>query len=129
MTNIDYIMDLLDWNNTLEDQRKGLEMAKEVKSINVFLQPGDKKHNKNVWDNCAQILSERTDEELAPYSDKLLEWLEDLTWPGALCILDRLNKFKYNEIFNFCLETCIQNATKLGKEIWLANLRQVRIPS
>ncbi len=28
-----------------------------------------------VWDNCAMILSERTDEELSPYLLQLMEWL------------------------------------------------------
>ena len=36
MCNIDYIMDLLDWNNSIVDQTKGKELAREVKSINVF---------------------------------------------------------------------------------------------
>ena len=40
MVNIDYIMELLDWNNSIEKQEQGVELAKEVKCINVFLQPG-----------------------------------------------------------------------------------------
>ena len=30
-------------------------MAKKVRCINVFLQPGHMGHCKNVWDNCAII--------------------------------------------------------------------------
>ncbi len=40
MVNIDYIMDLLDWNNSMEKQEQGIALAKDVKCINVFLQPG-----------------------------------------------------------------------------------------
>ena len=40
MINIDYIMELIDWNNSVEKQEQGIRMAQEVKCINVFLQPG-----------------------------------------------------------------------------------------
>ena len=67
MVSIDYIMDLLDWNNSVVNQAEGMKLAREIKCIKVFLQPCDENHNKNVWDNCAKILSEKTDEELSPY--------------------------------------------------------------
>lgn len=125
MCNIDYIMDLLDWNKSIVDQTKGRELAREVKSINVFLQPCDVKHNKNVWDNCAKILSDRTDEELAPYLIELMEWVQDLNWPGALCILDRLKNFENNKTFNFYLNFCLKRAKALNEDIWLDNLQEI----
>ena len=64
MVNIDYIMGLLDWNNPESMQEESRARAREVSCINVFIQPCDRKYNKNVWDNCALILSERSDEEL-----------------------------------------------------------------
>ncbi len=92
MVNIDYIMELIDWNNSIEKQEQGVKLAQDVKCINVFLQPGNP-YGKNVWDNCAKILSKRTDDELSPYLFELLDWLQDLNWPGALVILDRLKVF------------------------------------
>ena len=59
MVSIDYIMDLLDWNNSKEDQERGVKLAESVKCINVFLQPNSYRYGKNVWDNCAKILSAR----------------------------------------------------------------------
>ena len=94
MSNIDYILDLFDWNQSIEKQEEGLKLAREVTSINVFLQPIDKKHNKNVWENCAKTLFERNDEELKPYLDRLMDWLVDMNWPGAKYIFDRLLQFK-----------------------------------
>lgn len=90
---IDYIMDLIDWNQSLNDQEKGIRLAKDIETINAFIQPCNKKHNKNVWENCAKILSDKTDEELSPYLVELLHWIQDLNWPGALIILDRLKIF------------------------------------
>ncbi len=94
MYSIDEIMDMLDWNNPEEIQAKGRKLAKHIRCINVFLQPGHEGHKKNVWDNCALILSERSDEELKPYMPELCRWLLDMNWPGAFCIWDRLLKFE-----------------------------------
>lgn len=126
MINIDCIMDMLDWNNSSEIQNQAINLAKSVKSINVFIQPLDKLHNKNVWDNCAKILSARSDEELAPYLIPLLEWLQDLNWPGALTILDRMISYADMPFFEFALNECITCATALQDETWLANLYELR---
>lgn len=83
MKRIEYLLNLLDWNNSRAEQDKGIKLAKEEKDIRPFLQPGSQEHNKNVWDNCAVILSERSDEELSPYLIELLEWLQDMNWPGG----------------------------------------------
>ena len=47
MVNIDAIMALLDWNNSTEQQERGIELAKDVKCINVFLQPNQREYGKN----------------------------------------------------------------------------------
>lgn len=119
MVNIDYIMNLLDWNNPERMQEKGRSLAREVSCINVFLQPCDKKYNKNVWDNCALILSERSDEELRPYLDQLFRWLEDMNWPGAECIYQRLQLYHKDRLFQSMLNESIHEAIALEKHIWL----------
>ena len=40
MINIDYILSLLDWNNSDEEQEKGVKLAKDIKYISAFIQPG-----------------------------------------------------------------------------------------
>ena len=125
MVDIDYIMDLLDWNNRAEEQETGLRLARDVKCINAFLQPGTP-YGKRTWDNCAKILSDRSDEELEPYLTALFEWIEDLNGPGALCILERLNHFNGDKFFDFCLSSCIKRARLMGEEVWLDNLLSVK---
>lgn len=125
MVNIDYIFDLIDWNNSENIQQHGIQLAREVKSINVFLQPCDKEHNKNVWDNCAIILSERTDEELSPYLTQLLQWLQDMNWPGAFCILDRIKHYKDKKNLDFWYKYNIKLARALKDEVWEENLNQI----
>lgn len=111
MIDIDYIMSLIDWNKSDNEQVDGIKMAEGVENISVFLQPCNEKYNKNVWDNCAEILSKRTDDELSPYLVELLEWLQDLNWPGALVILDRLKVFSgeklkkpFIDLFNYAVD-------------------------
>ena len=126
MVNIDYIMDLLDWNNSMEKQEQGIEMAKDVKCINVFLQPGSRYYGKNVWDNCAKILSARSNEELSPYMIELMEWLQDMNWPGAFCIFDRLKGMVNEQLFQYSYTICLKCARALDDETWESNLRMLK---
>ena len=126
MVNIDYIMDLLDWNNSIEKQEQGVKLAKNVKCINVFLQPGSRHYGKNVWDNCAKILSARSNEELSPYLIELMEWLQDMNWPGAFCILDRLKGMVNEQLFQHSYTICLKYAKALDDEVWESNLKMLK---
>lgn len=126
MINIDYIMSLIDWNKSINEQADGIKMAEDVENINVFLQPCNKNYNKNVWDNCAKILSKRTDDELSPYLVELLEWLQDLNWPGAFCILYRLQKYEDTPSYEFAFNTCLKYAQALENDVWEHNLRMLK---
>ncbi len=126
MTHIDDIMELLDCNQSEENQVKGRELAKDVKCIDVFLRPRSGKFNKNVWDNCAAVLSERTDEELSSCLDGLLVWLQDLNWPGALCILDRLQRYSDPILYTIYYRDCLKCAQALEDDVWASNLRRLK---
>lgn len=125
MIKVDTIMNLIDWNNSIEEQAQGIALAKDVKCLSVFLRPG-MPYGENVWYNCAKILSERTDEELEPYIVALMEWLQDMNWPGAFCIFDRLQK--YADACNYNAELTISNkcAQALGDTVWEENLKMLR---
>lgn len=125
MVNIDYIMNLFDWNNSDENQNRGLELAKDVKCISVFIQPGSP-YGKNVWDNCAKALARKDDKELEPHLIALLEWLQDMNWPGAFCILDRLQKYKDDIYLDLCLTICLRKAKTLDDETWEYNLNMLK---
>lgn len=122
MVNIDYIMELLDWNKSDSDQQRGLKLARDVQNFNVFLQPCNVKGNKNVWENCAIVLAEKSDEALNPYLGELLAWLRDMNWPGAFCILNRLQAYTDTSTLNRVVRQCVQCARALNDAIWLENL-------
>lgn len=122
MSNIIEIMNMLDWRMPSEIQSKGRELAKNVDNIQLFLQPVTEKHNKNIWDNCAIILAERSDPELKPHLDDLLEWLQDMNWPGAFCIFDRLKKFSDHDFLRSAIHVYIVKAKSCHDEMWEDNL-------
>ncbi len=126
MVDIDYIMELLDWNRTEEEQAEGLRLARQVKAFNVFLQPCDDKNNKNVWDNCALIISEKEDLELFSYLFELFMWIQDLNWPGALCIVDRLQKYGKMISYDRQWREAYTCAKALKNNVWMENLKMVR---
>ena len=125
MINIDYILSLLDWNNSDEEQEKGVKLAKDIKCISAFIQPGHP-YGKNIWDNCAKILAERGDKELEPHLIELLEWLQDMNWPGAFCIFDRLKKMLDVPGFQYSYNVCMKCAKALDDEAWINNLEMLK---
>ena len=106
MIGIDELLDMLDWNNDPTIQAKGIELARDVKTTNPFVLPMDSKYGKNVWENCAKIINERSDEQIRPYLRRLFVWIGDLTLPGALIIWERLLKFNDTEYMLFILDSC-----------------------
>lgn len=93
MENIKEIYEMLNWKNPVETQLKGIELAKKVVDLNLLIWPPSVPAVPSVHEHCANILSEKSDEILEPYLDSLLEWLQDLNWPGGLTIFERLKIF------------------------------------
>ena len=122
MVDILEILDMIDWNKPVETQSKGISLASKFENIVPFIQPLTPKHNKNVWENCAVIISQKSDEKIKPYLVELLEWLQDMNWPGALCILDRLCKYSDNNTIFEAINTCIEKAKENRDDVWNSNL-------
>ena len=122
MVDILEIFDMIDWSKPVETQSKGISLASKFENIVPFIQPLTPKYNKNVWENCAVIISQKSDEEIKPYLVELLEWLQDTNWPGALCILDRLCKYSDNNTIFEAINTCIEKAKESRDDVWNSNL-------
>lgn len=120
---IEYVFRLIDWHMPAEIQYKGISLAKNAETIIPFIQPSTPTHDKKVWENCAVIIAEKSDENLKPYLAELLEWLQDMNWPGAFCILNRLKKYSDNDSICNAINVCIEKAKKCRDEVWESNLR------
>ena len=119
MTDIDRIMYLLDWNRSPVEQREGISLAREVNCIKAFFQPIGPGYSKSVWDNCAAIICERSDEELLPYITDMILWIEDLNWPGAVQIQQRLIAFRDVSLLALTLNSIVPALEKLQETSWL----------
>ena len=86
---IDTLFEMLDERKPIEVQEEAIREARKIKSLSVFMQPIEYKLS---WKNCAKVICEKTDEELNHYTYEMLEWLQDLNWPGAFLIMERLEK-------------------------------------
>ena len=73
----------------------GMQLAGEVEDLSLLIMPLVKGC---IWGNCAKVLSTKSDEALEPFLPKLLEWLHDLNWDGALTILERLKMFSGSKL-------------------------------
>lgn len=122
---IAYIFNLLDWHKPDKIQSKGRKLAQSVETVIPFIQPLIQKYNKNVWENCAVILAERKDEELKPYLVKILEWLQDMNWPGAFCILSRLQGYSDVDSIQCAINICAEKAKSCNDETWEYNLNML----
>ncbi len=121
LTDIDYILNLLKWENKSKDQQKGIELGKNLKCINAFILP-IKPYSKEIWENCAKILYSKEDIELEEYLFDLLEWLQDLNWPGALIIEERLNKYKKDIKMKTAIEESLLKSKLEKDKEWEKNL-------
>ncbi len=116
--NIDNIFSMLDERNTKDEQAEGIKYAKEIKSLSVFFQPIE---GKVLWHNCAVVIAERGDEELEPYLFGMFEWLQDMNWPGADVIYNRLLKFKREKI-EMTYDACLKEARDRNDVAWQDSL-------
>ena len=115
--NIEKIYGMLSWDNDPETQARGIADAKKIHSLRVFILPILKKDSKGVWENCAKVLESKSNQDLAPYQTELFRWLQDMNWPGASLIYDRLLQIPYEEIVT-SLEICLKSAKETNDWPW-----------
>ena len=122
---LDYneIIEMLDWNNPPEVQKKGIELARQVKCLNVFLQPFLPNASKSLWENAAIVLCEKSDEELSPYFQGMLEWIRDLNVPGAEIVFERLKKTKKRYILDVQIKCSQIIACDFNDKYWISLIK------
>lgn len=126
---IDEIYDLLTWDQQLSieeneiKEQKGIEAAGQIKNLFPFMQPTilPAEKSKLVWEPCAKIIANRSDQELEPYLFMLLDWIYDLNWPGAMIIYDRLKVMPFSRI-EYAYKYTRTKAEQNGDSIWLYSL-------
>lgn len=129
---IDEIYALFMWDSQLSDDennakvQKGIDAAKQIQNLFPFMQPivVPPEKSKLVWEPCARVIAARSDEELLPYMFMLLEWLQDLNWPGALIIYERLKEIPFTSI-EFAYKHAHIKAEQTNDTCWLGYLEDL----
>ena len=112
---IDTLYEMLDEEQPIEVQEAALREARKIKSLSVFMQPVEYKWS---WENCAKVICEKTDKEINNYKYEMLEWLQDLNWPGAFLIMERLEKMNPQLLLNATIYA-VKQALLLKDNEWL----------
>jgi hypothetical protein len=111
---IDQIFEMLSWENKETIQLQGIEEAKKIKHLSVLIQPIE---SKSVWENCAKVLISKEDQELKMYLISMFKWLQDMTWPGADLIYERLKRMP-KESIEFAYNACLSMAAQTEDLVW-----------
>lgn len=125
MTDSNTILRDFNWNEPVEIQNDALKRSLQVEDISIFIQPHTDEYNKNVWENCAKALAMRSDSELEKHLIPLLEWLQDMNWPGAEIIAERLNSFSDKTELKASYDICVNKAMLSDDADWLYWLSKI----
>lgn len=125
MTDSNTILRDFDWNKPVEIQNDALNRSLQVEDISIFIQPHTDEYNKNVWENCAKALAMRSDSQLEKHLIPLLEWLQDMNWPGAEIIAERLNSFSDKTELKASYDICVNKAMLSDDTDWLYWLSKI----
>ena len=113
---IDELFEMLDCNNDEETQKIGIEEGIKVKNWLIFVRPIE---NKNIWENCAKIIIQNSDEQTVIYT--MLDWLQNSKWSGYNIIYKKIKSMPLNLIKNAYVYK-IKEAKKQNNQLWLKNL-------
>ena len=124
---LDEIYESFVWDSSYTDEEYeskisvGINEAKKYKYLYPFIMPVIPEKSKCIWEPRAKVIALKTDDELKPYLPLLFEWLQDLNWPGAFVIFDRLLKMPYS-LLEDDFNCCKRKAKKENDEMWLMAL-------
>lgn len=119
------ILKMLSCNNSEEVQAEGLKLASDIKYLGHFFQPSVDGETESLWDNCALVLSEKTDDDLKYYLLSCFLWIKDMNYSGADRIFNRLLKYSNRKKLNHEKNTAIKIAKILHDDKWLETLYQI----
>lgn len=114
---INEILEMISWDNSEDVQRCGIERAKNLNDISDFIQPITPQYHKNVWGNCAIIVSASDNKTIEPFLFELLEWVQDTNWPGAMTIYNRLLSVP-REMLMIPYNKALQESRNTHDQLW-----------
>ena len=126
---LDEIYDSFIWDKSYTNEEYeakisvGINEAKNFKYLYPFIQPIIP--GKLIWEPCARVIALKSDDELEPYLGLLFEWLQDVNWPGAWTIYDRLLKMPFS-MLEKTYDYYVRQAVRDSDDLWLSTLKDLK---
>lgn len=79
---------------------------------------------KSYWENASIVLCSYCDDKLVEILPELLVWLQDINWPGALRINNRISLIDKSKTMSCILDT-MNEAVQLNDEMWICSLTKL----
>jgi hypothetical protein len=117
---INVLIEKLSWNMPEDVQNKAIDLLKNIddEKIGMLVQP----IGKPCWENAAIVLKKIGYPRIKQVIPKLLEWLQDMNWPGACIILDLLQTIDKKVLVLF-IEDALIKANIQKDYIWIAGIK------
>lgn len=129
MIKIDEILKMLSTDNPKEIQEKGIELGKQVETLDCFIMPYYEGESEKLWENCAKIITSQPIEKRKRYIFRLLEWVKDMSTPGAQEIYNWIlecSPFTYKTRLIYDIEWQIEEFANLADKKYLNNLTNLK---
>jgi hypothetical protein len=121
---INVLIGNLSWDTNSDIQQKAIEKLSIIneKYINMLIRPVDKR----FWENAALVLKKigYPRNELA--IPGLLEWLQDMNWPGAWIALETLQDIDILALLPY-IENALKKAVAEDDEMWIMAIKELAI--
>lgn len=114
------LIDDLSWNKSEEEQRRAMDRIRKFPGFeyDYLIRFGTEK---DCWDNCAKLICELPDERLKSLIPRLLEWLQDMNWPGAYTVFNRLMALP-SSMLKRPFEITVLRADLMKDDLWIESL-------
>jgi hypothetical protein len=114
----------LDWNLPLEKQNETIEKLLENISENDIKILINRNFEKKYWDNASIILYKTDNRLLKKFVPDLLEWLQDMNWPGFDNIIITLLKIGKLDVLPH-ISKALMIAESRNDYLWITGIKQL----
>lgn len=89
MNNLDELISNLSCNRNHDKQNISIKQLQKIKddNLSLLIMPSNRK---STWENAAKVLVHIGYPRIQPIVFELIDWLQDINWPGAIQIIDLL---------------------------------------
>lgn len=116
------LIDDLDWDATPEEAENAIEKLVNLDDDKLYLllQP---RCDKRYWDTAAIVISKIGYPRIESIIPGLLRWLQDMNWPGALKIVETLQKVDKNVLIYY-IEQALLKAKSTDDTLWITWIKE-----